>query len=130
MNLKTVSNFGFLTNYFASLVLFRINKYIFKTYDYPIVTLTCLHSVFTLFALIVCEQFGVFKIKKVPVLKMIPMSICFCISILLGNYSLKLNTIGVYQCLKSISTPLIIILSIVVYKQRYSLQTLYYFVSI
>ena len=114
--------FEFVSNIVSSVCLIQLNKYIFTNYDYPNLTLTCLHLIFTLFCLIICQRFGAFKVKRVSFLQMVPVSVCFCISILFSNYSLKLNTIVAYQCLKSISTPIILI-ALLKKKENFTFKT-------
>jgi hypothetical protein len=64
---------------------------IYVNYEYPNMALTCLNFVFTFIGLLICEKFGVFKIKKVSILKMLPMAASFCGFVVLTNYSLQYN---------------------------------------
>ena len=113
---------GLLINLVSSVAIIQNNKYIYVYYGYPNMALTCLHFILTFIGLIVCLQFGVFKVKKVPIIKMIPMSASFCGFVVLTSLSLQYNSIGTYQCLKALTTPIILYVSIYVYKQHYSNQ--------
>lgn len=117
-----ITNFGFVTNVFSSLALIRLNKFLFTYYDYPNLILTLFHLGFTLICLLICERLNIFKVKRIEALKMIPMALCFSIGLVFSNYSLKYNSIGTYQCLKSISTPIILIFSTCFYNRVYSFQ--------
>lgn len=111
---------GLLTNLVSSVAIIQVNKYIYVNYKYPNMALTCLHFVFTFIGLILCERCGVFKIKQVPILEMLPMSVSFCGFVVLANYSLQYNSVGTYQCLKALTTPIVVLISMYVYKQAYS----------
>jgi solute carrier family 35 protein E3 len=128
MSYSLAGNFGFLTNLFSTLALIKTNKYIYSNFDYPNITLTCLHVFSTLACLCSSdrlESFRKIKNKKWSLLKhLLPTSICYCVSIIFANYSLKLNTIGTYQGLKSFATPLIIIMSMMRNQKDYSIRIL------
>ena len=111
---------GILTNVVSSVAIIQVNKYIYVNYEYPNMSLTCLHFIFTFVGLLICERCGVFKIKKVPIIKMLPMSFSFCGFVVLTNYSLQYNSVGTYQCLKALTTPIVVIISMYLYNQSYS----------
>ncbi|CAF0839610.1 unnamed protein product [Brachionus calyciflorus] len=107
-------------NFFTSIAIIQINKYIYINYKFPNMGLTCIHFIITFFGLILCSLVGIFKIEKIPVFKMIPMSVSFCGFVALTNYSLEFNSIGTYQCLKSLTTPGVMIISYYFYNHQYS----------
>ena len=111
---------GILTNVVSSVAIIQVNKYIYVNYEYPNMALTCLHFIFTFIGLVICERCGVFKIKKVPIVKMLPMSVSFCGFVVLTNYSLQYNSVGTYQCLKALTTPIVVVISMYLYNQTYS----------
>jgi solute carrier family 35 protein E3 len=111
---------GILVNIVSSVAIIQVNKYIYVNYGYPNMSLTCLHFIITFLGLLLCERFGVFKIKKVPIVKMLPMAASFCGFVVLTNYSLQYNTVGTYQCLKALTTPIVVVISIYLYNQKYS----------
>ena len=113
---------GLSVNLISSIAVIQLNKYIYTNYGYPNMSLTCLHFIFTFMGLLLFAQLGVFKIKKVAILKMLPMSISFCGFVVLTNYSLEYNSIGTYQCLKALTTPIVVFISIYYNKQKYSLK--------
>jgi solute carrier family 35 protein E3 len=111
---------GLLTNLISSVAIIQVNKYIYVNYEYPNMALTCLHFIFTFIGLIICKQCGVFKIKKVPIIKMLPMAASFCGFVVLTNYSLQYNSVGTYQCLKALTTPIVVVISMYLYNHTYS----------
>ena len=119
-NLNIIS--GLATNLVSSVAIIQVNKYIYVNYEYPNMALTCLHFIFTFIGLIICERFGVFKIKKVPIMKMLPVSASFCGFVVLTNYSLQYNSVGTYQCLKALTTPIVVVISMYLYNATYSFK--------
>ncbi len=111
---------GILTNVVLSVAIIQMNKYIYVNYEYPNMSLTCLHFIFTFIGLVICERCGLFKIKKVPIIKMLPMSVSFCGFVVLTNYSLQYNSVGTYQCLKALTTPIVVVISMFLYNHTYS----------
>ena len=111
---------GLLTNLISSVAIIQVNKYIYVNYEYPNMALTCLHFIFTFIGLVICERCGLFKIKKVPIIKMLPMAASFCGFVVLTNYSLQYNSVGTYQCLKALTTPIVVVISMYLYNHTYS----------
>ena len=74
----------------------------------------------TFICLIICEKIGIFKIKQVPFFKLFSITILFGILVYLTNHSLQYNSVGNYQCLKSLNTFIIVVISITIHDQKYS----------
>jgi solute carrier family 35, member E3 len=117
---KAFIGFGMLINLVSSVSIIQINKYIYTNYGYPNMALTLIHFIITFLGLVFCNLVGVFKVKKVPLKKMLPMSLTFCGFVVLTNYSLQLNSIGTYQCFKALTTPGVVLISYCLYKETYS----------
>lgn len=117
-------------NFFTSIAIIQVNKYIYINYKFPNMGLTCIHFIITFLGLLICSLFGIFKIVRVPILKMIPMSITFCGFVALTNYSLEYNTIGTYQCLKSLTTPGVMLISFNFYNHEYSNKVIFSIVPV
>jgi len=107
-------------NLVSSIALIQINKYIYKQYGFPNMTLTCLHFLITFICLFICNLLGLVKIVKVPLRKMIPMSFLFCGFVVFTNYSLQVNTVGTYQCFKALTAPGVLLISYYFYNKHYS----------
>lgn len=113
---------GLLINLVSSVSIIQLNKYIYIHYGYPNMSLTCLHFIFTFLGLTVLAKLGIFRVKKVPIIKMLPMSVSFCGFVVLTNFSLQYNSIGTYQCLKALTTPIVVLISIYYNNVTYSLK--------
>jgi solute carrier family 35 protein E3 len=111
---------GLLINLVSCVAIIQINKYIYSEYYFSNMCLTCIHFLVTFVCLLTLNQLGVCPVVRVSLRKMLPMSVSFCGYILLTNYSLQFNSIGTYQCLKALSTPGVMLISIYYYKHEYS----------
>ena len=120
------SNIGiflaFLINLLSSILIIQLNKYIFIYYDFPNMSLNCSNFLFSNVGLLVCYLFKMFKIKFVSLWKMMFLSTTFCGFIVFTNYSLKFNTVGTSQCIKSLNTPLVALFSTYYFKQSYTIK--------
>jgi solute carrier family 35 protein E3 len=119
---KLAVPFGITLNVVSSISIIQINKFIYVHYNFPNMTLTCLHFVITFIGLLICYHLNVFKHVKVPILKMVPMAATFCGFVVLTNLSLQMNAIGTYQCLKIMTIPGCMIISMLYYKHTYSMR--------
>jgi drug/metabolite transporter (DMT)-like permease len=117
---RIVIGIGLIVNLVSCVAIIQINKYIYTEYYFSNMCLTCIHFLITFVCLVLLNQLGVFTFVRVSLKKMLPMSMSFCGYILLTNYSLQFNSIGTYQCLKALSTPGVMIISIYFYKHEYS----------
>ena len=106
----------------TSLAIIPMNKYIYVHYGFPNMTLTCLHFIMTFIGIMICYALGFFQIKRIPIKDMIPMSISFCGFVVLANLSLQFNTVGIYQTLKVLTMPFVMIISMLFYNEKYSLR--------
>ena len=85
-------------------------------------SLNCSNFLFSNVGLLVCYLFKMFKIKFVSLWKMMFLSTTFCGFIVFTNYSLKFNTVGTSQCIKSLNTPLVALFSTYYFKQSYTIK--------
>ena len=111
-----------LANLLSSICIVFVNKWIYVHYNFPNMTLTCLHFVVTTIGLQICSFFDMFSPKSLPIKNMVPLSLSFCGFVVLTNLSLQYNTVGTYQLIKALTTPCIIIIHTLFYGRRYSLQ--------
>jgi len=84
--------------------------------------LTFIHFIFTFIGLEVCRRFGVFEAKRVDLRKVLPLCISFCGFVSLTNLSLVYNSVGFYQLIKVLTTPLIVVIQTVWYHETFSLK--------
>jgi solute carrier family 35 protein E3 len=111
---------GLAINVLSSIFIVQINKYIYVEYTFPNMTLTCIHFVITFIGLVLCHRSQVFQHVEIPIGKMLPMAVTFCGFVVLTNISLQYNAIGTYQCLKTLTIPVVMGISFLYYKQSYS----------
>jgi solute carrier family 35 protein E3 len=119
---KLIVPFGLAINILSSIVIVQINKYIYVEYGFPNMSLTCIHFILTFLGLLVCNRFKVYEHVQIPIGKMLPMAVTFCGFVVLTNISLQFNAIGTYQCLKTLTIPVVMGITMFFYKQSYSLR--------
>lgn len=107
-NLKTV---GILSlNVFASCGTIFINKFVFKVYGFNFgTTLTVFHFIITFFLCLISGYAGVFQIKKLEIIRVLPISFAFCGYVVFNNLSLLFNSVSFYQVMKIFGTPAIVL---------------------
>lgn len=110
-----------LGNIACSILIVLVNKWIYTRYGFPNLSMTCLHFVFTTFGLFICERLKIFEHKRLPILKMLPLSVTFCGFVVFTNLSLQTNTVGTYQLAKTMTTPCIIVIQTFFYNRSFSL---------
>lgn len=109
-------------NFFTSLSIVLLNKYIFKKFDIGPVGLIAFHQACTTVFGYLWHLCGGFTLKSVRVTKVLPLALFFCGYVLFTNLSLQVNTVGTYQILKILTDPLIIFLEQYFYKASYSFK--------
>lgn len=67
-----------------------------------------------------CASFGVFEIKRVNIIDVIPLCLSFCGFVVLTNYSLQFNTVGFYQLAKVLTTPFIVFIQSIFYNTTFT----------
>lgn len=108
-------------NAFSSIGIVYANKVIFKTQNFSYGTLlTVIHFAITTLGLFCCHMAGVFEPKKIEIMKIIPLCLSFCGFVALTNLSLVYNTIGFYQLIKVLTTPLLVIIQTFFYQKTFS----------
>jgi len=108
-------------NVALSISIILLNKAVYTHVHFPNMTLTCVHFVFTTIGMVLCRIFGLFAFKPLPLRQMVPVSLTFCGFVVLTNLSLQSNTVGTYQIIKSMTTPMIIFIQPVFYARLFSL---------
>lgn len=108
-------------NAVSSIGIVFVNKLVFRDYGFPYGTLlTTIHFTVTFLLLCVCLGLGVFEFKRVSVVRMIPLCLSFCGFVALTNMSLVYNSVGFYQLMKVLTTPLLVVLQTLFYDQHFS----------
>ena len=119
---NTAVSLGLVVNICASISIILINKWIYSNYGFPNVSLTCIHFFVTSIGLFICEYFNVFQAKRLPIKKMLPLSLSFCGFVAFTNLSLETNSVGTYQIIKTMTTPCIMMIQSQFYGSSYSTQ--------
>lgn len=111
---------GALVNILSSIVIVLLNKWIYTKYNFPNITLTCIHFTITSLGLLICRHANVFQPKSLPFFSMLPLAFSFCGFVVFTNLSLESNTVGTYQIIKTMTTPCIIAIQTYFYGKRFS----------
>jgi solute carrier family 35, member E3 len=108
-------------NAFSSIAIVYTNKVVFKYQGFQYGTLlTVIHFAITTLGLLICRLAGVFEPKKIEIVKILPLCLSFCGFVALTNMSLVYNTIGFYQLIKVLTTPLLVIIQTLFYHKTFS----------
>jgi solute carrier family 35 protein E3 len=104
-DMKTVAVMAF--NFFSSIGIIFINKMVFKTLGFKFGTFyTSLHFMGTCVGLMICRMCGMYQVKKLSHAQVFPISLAFCIHIVFNNLSLQYNSVGFYQLMKVLMSPI------------------------
>ncbi|XP_066524689.1 solute carrier family 35 member E3 [Hoplias malabaricus] len=117
---KSVLASALLLNLLASICIVFLNKWIYVHYGFPNITLTLIHFVVTWLGLFICQKLDIFSPKNLRPSKIILLALSFCGFVAFTNLSLQSNTIGTYQLLKAMTTPVIILIQTVYYRKTFS----------
>ncbi|CAF0806689.1 unnamed protein product [Adineta ricciae] len=124
------STLVFTINFVSSILIINLSKWIYVKHHFPNLTLTTINF-FTSFALLyLCLLAKLFTYKRLPIIRMLPVSACFAGFIAFGNLSLQYNTVGTYQLIKLQVTPTVMLISWLYFKSRYSLPIVLSFMPV
>jgi len=106
-------------NLTSSISIVLVNKWLFQKREYVFPTfLTMLHFAFTFLGLQVCAWAGVFEPKPLNLYRVTRLSLAFCGFVVLTNISLQLNSVGFYQVMKVLTTPVIALIQLLLYQKH------------
>lgn len=110
-------------NMVSSVGIVMTNKALFTYFLFDFgTTLTVIHFTVTALCLWLIQRLGFYERKIIPIKKIIPLSLSFCGFVLLTNLSLQMNSVGLYQMAKVLTTPCVVLLQFIFYQQRISLS--------
>ena len=113
-DMTTVSFMAF--NFFSATAIVFVNKVLFQSYGMAFSTfVTGVHFVFTFLGTLACEQLGMFEHKDLKHMDVLPITIAFCGFVVFNNLSLQYNSVGFYQLMKVMTTPVIVVLQYFIY---------------
>eukprot|EP01084_Bolivina_argentea_P054386 99754_1 len=105
-------------NFTSAVGIIFVNKIIFKQYDFQYATfLTGCHFVITFFGLVLLSMkpISYFKVRAVNIQEVIPICLAFCGFVIFNNLSLQTNSVGFYQLMKVMTTPVVGIIQFTCY---------------
>ncbi|KAK9805843.1 hypothetical protein WJX73_006673 [Symbiochloris irregularis] len=104
-----------LLNVVSTCAIVFANKAVFSVYNFKFLyALTLIHSITTALGMVAFAALGMFQVKQLPAAETVPLALAFVGYVVFWNYSLKLNTVGVYQLSKVLITPAVVVLEIFV----------------
>jgi solute carrier family 35, member E3 len=104
----------------SSIGIVFTNKVVFQVYNFKYGTLlTFIHFIFTFVGLEICRQCGMFELKRIDLKKILPLCISFCGFVALTNLSLVYNSVGFYQLMKVLTTPIIVVIQTLFYNETF-----------
>lgn len=105
----------------SSIGIVFANKVVFQVYNFKYGTLlTFIHFIFTFVGLEICRQMGMFEMKRIELKKILPLCVSFCGFVALTNLSLVYNSVGFYQLMKVLTTPIIVVIQTLFYNETFS----------
>ena len=108
---------GYMTfNFIASVGIVFVNKIVIRTFEYKYATfLTALHFVATWIGVLINHKLGMYEVKKLNHWDVFPITASFCSFVVFNNLSLQYNSVGFYQLMKVLTTPVVVILQSLFY---------------
>lgn len=115
--------FYLFLNAASSIGIVFMNKVVFQIHDFKYGTLlTFVHFIFTFIGLEICRLMGMFEYKHVPIKKVLPLCVSFCGFVALTNLSLVYNSVGFYQLIKVLTTPIIVVIQTMFYGESFGVR--------
>lgn len=112
-----------LFNVVPSVSLIMVNKYLVTHYNFGyMMTLTTCHMFATYGLMLVLKAMGIFEAKKMDWNNIMKLSLCGLGSIAFMNLNLATNSVGFYQLSKLSCVPTTIVLQILFFNMRFSMQ--------
>jgi solute carrier family 35 protein E3 len=122
-DVTTISYMAF--NFFSATAIVFVNKILFQNYGMAFSTfVTGIHFIFTYLGTLICQYLGMFEPKTLSHLDVLPITIAFCGFVVFNNLSLQYNSVGFYQLMKVMTTPVIVVLQYSIYGVREDVRLL------
>lgn len=113
---KTISCMAL--NFASSTSLIIFNKIVMDKFQFRFATtLTCIHLFSTFVLLLLSSRFGIFTIKRLPLLPVFKLAAGTMGFIVLTNLSLQHNSVGFYQVMKVMNTPTVVAIEALLYRK-------------
>lgn len=98
-------------NFFSAVAIVFSNKYVSLNYNYNYACfVTALHFVATTIGVRICLHFKMYEVKQLNQMDVLPITVAFCCFVVFNNLSLQYNSVGFYQLMKVLTTPVVVLL--------------------
>ena len=98
-------------NFFSSVAIVFANKFVSLRYGYNYACfVTALHFVATTIGVRICLHFKMYEVKPLNQMDVLPITVAFCCFVVFNNLSLQYNSVGFYQLMKVLTTPVVVLL--------------------
>lgn len=95
-------------NFCSSCGIIFVNKILFQSYGFAYATFTTsCHFVITFLGVVICKHLGMFQVKTLSNWDVLSITIFFVGFVVFNNLSLNYNSVGFYQLMKVMTTPVI-----------------------
>ncbi len=121
MGISWITVLALNLNMASAISVVFLNKLVYIRYQFPSMSLTLVHFLVTAVGIQVFAWIGVFKPKRLQLLRVAPLSASFCGFVVFTNLSLQYNTVGTYQLAKAMTTPVILLIQALFYRKMASL---------
>jgi len=111
---------GVFLNYVTATGIIFFIRYLYETGFTYVVLLTVFHYAMTWMGIAVCVVMGWMKSKKIDTRQIVLFAVGFAMGVPFCNASLRINTVGTYQIMKALLSPVSVIIQTVWYGQKFS----------
>ena len=103
-------------NFVSAVGIVFCNKYVFHHYHFDYATLmTALHFFATWLGVLANLRLKQYTIKELKNSDVFPITLSFCSFVVFNNMSLQHNSVGFYQLMKVLTTPVVVVLQSLMY---------------
>ena len=103
-------------NFLSAVGIVFANKAVFHMHEYNYACfITALHFATTTAGGRLCLKAGMYKVKELKHSDVLPITISFCCFVVFNNLSLQHNSVGFYQLMKVLTTPVVVVMQKAMY---------------
>jgi solute carrier family 35 protein E3 len=105
-------------NFTTSILIIWANKFAYNAGFVFATILTVIHFIVTYIGLCIMRSQKMFEPKNISPISVLPIAFAFCGFVVFNNLSLQFNSVGTYQLLKVLTTPIIVLIQFIMYSIR------------
>mmetsp|Transcript_6253 Transcript_6253/g.24369 ORF Transcript_6253/g.24369 Transcript_6253/m.24369 type:complete len:330 (-) Transcript_6253:57-1046(-) len=110
-------------NFTSAVGIILANKFVFKEFHFHFPTfMTVLHFAMTSVGVRILLSLGFFKVKRLRQMDVLPVTVSFCSFVVFNNLSLQANSVGTYQLMKVMTTPIVVLVQFLAFGVSLPLQ--------